>query len=137
MSSREPMNEAELEKYRRQLESSAPLLAGWIHDRALRSLEENGSAEAARVLEDAVTEFTDDARGDAAFAALARLAEAGNIPAREALCRLVVQQAFAPALRIVMAKGYQPHEERQRAVFHFLLGHWKEYDALDFDRHLL
>jgi WD40 repeat protein len=131
------MNELELETCRRQLESRGPLLAGWRHDRALRSLEASGSAEAVRVLEEAVIEFADDPRGEAAFAALVRLAEAGNTPAREALCRLVVQQAFAPALRIVMANGYQPHEERQRAVFHFLLGHWKEYDALDFDRRLL
>ncbi len=131
------MNDAELDKCRRQLESSAPLVAGWMHERALRSLETDGSAEAARVLEEAVIDFQEENRGAEAFAALERLAAAGNTPAREALCRLVVQQAFAPALQVVMTMGYVPHEERQRAVFHFLLGHWKEYDALDFDRRLL
>ncbi|CAN5451121.1 hypothetical protein BH10PLA2_BH10PLA2_03780 [soil metagenome] len=131
------MSEVDLDRCRRQLESSTPLVAGWMHERALRSLEADGSAESARVLEDAVIEFQEDERGPEAFAALERLASAGNTPAREALCRLVVQDAFAPALEIVMARGYVPHEERQRAVFYFLLGRWKEYDALDFDRRLL
>ena len=131
------MTEPELEKNRRRLHSRAPLLAGWLHDRAIASLASDGSAQAVRILEEAVVDFGDDNRGENAFAAIDRLAEAGNTPAREALCRLVIHDAFAPAVRLVLARGYQPHEERQRAVFFFLLGRWKEYDALDFDRRLL
>ncbi|HEV8058991.1 MAG TPA: WD40 repeat domain-containing protein [Gemmataceae bacterium] len=131
------MNEFDLDKCRRNLHSNTPVIAGWLQERAIQFLVQDASAEAVRLLEEAVIDCVDDDRGDAVFSALVRLAEAGNTPAREALCRLVVHQAHAPALREVAVRGYLPHEERQRAVFYFLLGRWKEYDALDFDRHLL
>ena len=126
------MNDLDLDKCRRHLLSSTPLIAGWLQDRAIQSLTEDASAEAVRLLEEAVTDFVDDDRGDAAFSAIARLAEAGNTPAQEALCRLVVHHAHAASLREVAARGYLPHEERQRAVFYFLVGRWKEYDAARF-----
>jgi WD40 repeat protein len=131
------MNEVDLDKYRRQLGSRAPLIAGWLQERAIGALVRDASAEAVRLLEEAVIDFADDERSDAAFSALVKLATAGNIPAREALCRLVTHHAHARALKEVAARGYLPHEERQRAVFFFMLGSWKEYDALDFDRSLL
>jgi WD40 repeat protein len=131
------MHELDLQKCRRHLRSRAPLLAGWLHERALRSLVQDASAESVRLLEEAVVDLAEDQRGEAAFAALVQLGRTGNTPAREALCRLVVHSAHAGALQEVTTQNYLPHEERQRAVFYFLLGRWKEYDALDFDRRLL
>lgn len=131
------MNEFDLLKCRRHLRSHTPFIAGWLHDRALRSLVKDASAEAVRLLEEAVVDLSAEPRGDAAFAALVELARGDNTPAREALCRLVIHHAHAAALHEVTAQNYLPHEERQRAVFYFLLARWKEYDGLDFDRRLL
>jgi WD40 repeat protein len=131
------MNELDLHKCRRHLRSRAPFIAGWLHDRALQSLIQDASAESVRILEEAAVEFVSEERGDTALSALIELARGGNTPAREALCRLVVHHAHTVALREVTAQNYLPHEERQRAVFYFLLGRWKEYDTLDFDRRLL
>ena len=131
------MTEDELDKCRRNLHSRAPLVAGWLQERAIAALVRDASAEAIRVLEEAVIDFAEDERGDANFSALVNLAEAGNTPAREALCRLVTHHAHVNAFQEVSSRGYLPHEERQRAVFFFMLGRWKEYDALDFDGSLL
>ena len=75
------MNDLDLDKCRRHLHSNTPLIAGWLQERTIESLVEDASAEAIRLLEEAVIDFADDDRGDAAFSAITRLAEAGNTPA--------------------------------------------------------
>jgi WD40 repeat protein len=69
--------------------------------------------------------------------ALARLARDGDESAREELCRLVIHHDLPVVERHVLAAGYAPAEESQRALFYFLTQQWKDYEALDFDQRLL
>jgi WD40 repeat protein len=131
------MNVDELDKQRRRLRSRTPLLGAWFQDQAVRTLAEDGSAGAIRLLEEAAVDQSGDACAAAAFATLARLAHEENTPAREALCRLVIHYGHPGAYEVATAQNYLPHEERQRAVYLFLTGRWDEYDKLDFDRRLL
>jgi WD40 repeat protein len=72
-----------------------------------------------------------------AFNCLRDLARTGSKPAREALCRLVINSDYGPARDEVLALGYQPEEEIHRALFFFMTGQWEAYEALDFDHHML
>src|SRR4029077_14337327 len=69
--------------------------------------------------------------------ALARLAREGHGHAREELWRLVIPYNLPAVERHILAAGYAPAEESQRALFYFLTEQWKEYEALDFDHNLL
>ncbi|HET92343.1 MAG TPA: hypothetical protein ENN99_16630 [Chloroflexi bacterium] len=60
--------------------------------------------------------------------------------AREAICRYVVTGEGEPrslALQIALEAGYEPQDERERAVFLFVTEQWQRYEALDFDHRLL
>src|SRR5690349_17503712 len=131
------MDTVQLKKCRQQLRRRLPLIGGWLHNQTLRSLADDGAAEAVRLLEEARTDGDDDALRAAALDWLRRLAASGNVAAQEALCRLVTHHADVEALQIVSRAGYLPHEESHRALFYFLGERWKEYEALDFDHRLL
>jgi WD40 repeat protein len=131
------MNPSELRKYRRQLRNKTPLLGGWLQGHALRSLAEDNSAEAARLLADEVIQGDDPGQRAAAFEALEQSARQGSIAAREALCRLVLRHNHRQAREVVFEAGYLPHDEVRRALFFFLTEKWKAYEKLDFDHHLL
>jgi WD40 repeat protein len=131
------MEARRLRKYRQQLHSQMPLIGGWLKDQALKTLVEDGSAEAVRAVADVVVQGDEEPLQQTALAALESLAAGGNVAAQESLCRLVVHHAHARARKIVLAAHYHPHEEAQRALFYFLTGQWDAYDKLDFDRHLL
>ncbi len=131
------MDARRLKKYRQQLRSRAPLIGGWLQDQALKTLVDDGSAEAVRVLAEAVACGEEEPQSQMALEALEGLAATKSVAAQEALCRLVIQHNHAPARKIVLAAGYEPHEESHRALFYFLTDQWNAYDKLDFDRHLL
>lgn len=131
------MDAGQLKKYRQQLRSRMPLIGNWLQEQAVHSLAEDGSAEAVRVLADAVVRHEDPELANLAVASLERLALAENIPAREAICRLVIHHNHPRAWRIATTRGYVPHEEKQRVVFYFLTGQWAQYESLDFDHRLL
>ncbi len=131
------MHASQLEKYRLQLHSRLPLIGAWLQEQALRSLAADGSAEAIRILEEAVSDGDHEALGTTAAESLGQLAEHGNVAAQEALCRLVTYDDHELARNIVFAAGYVPHEESQRALFYFLTDQWDKYESLDFDHRLL
>jgi WD40 repeat protein len=131
------MDAAQLKKCRQQLRRRVPLIGGWLHDQVLKSLAEDGAAEAVRVLEEAARHTGEESLRGAALDRLQQLAAGNNVPAQEALCRLVTQDADSEALAIVSSAGYLPHDEVHRALFFFLCERWKEYEALDFDHRLL
>lgn len=68
---------------------------------------------------------------------LEKIAEAGNVEAREALCYLVIDHNHPRAREIVLASHYVPQNPYQQAVFYILTAQWEKYETLDFDRHLL
>jgi len=131
------MEARQIEKYRQQLRSQVPLIGGWLKDQALRTLVEDGSAMAVRVLEDAAVDGAEKPLRDAALDALEQLAKDNNVPAREALCRMVLHHDHAAAREIVLASRYEPHDESYRALFYFLTDQWNAYEQLDFDHQLL
>ncbi len=131
------MDARRLKKYRQQLYSQMPLVGGWLQEQALKTLAEDGSAEAIRVLADAVVQDEEGTLPTLAFEALQQLAAEENVPAREALCRLVIYHGHRQAREITLAARYEPHEEAHRALFYFLTGQWEAYEKLDFDHHLL
>ena len=131
------MDVGRIEKLRRQLRKRTPWLGGWLQNQALKTLAQDGSAEAVRLLAEAVVEAEDEALSTAAFDALRQLAAQANVAAQEALCRLVIQHDHPPARKIVMAAGYLPHDESKRALFYFLTERREEYESLDFDHRLL
>jgi WD40 repeat protein len=131
------MDASRIEKYRQQLCAPTPWFGGWLQNQALKTLAVDGSAEAVRVLADAAVCADDEALGSAAMESLRRLAAQDNVPAQEALCRLVIHHDHPCARKIVLAAGYVPHEESNRALFYFLTEHWDEYESLDFDYRLL
>src|SRR5262249_2336850 len=131
------MDQSQLEKYRQQLHSRVPLIGSWVQGQALRALADEGSAEAMRLLAEAVTQGEDESIEEAALGALGPQAEQGNVAAQEALCRLVIHHDHPGARKAVFAAGYVPHEETHRALFYFLTEQWAEYESLDFDHRLL
>src|SRR5260221_6665705 len=108
------MDSTKLQKFRQQLRSRVPLLGAWLQGQAVKSLAEDGSAEAVRALEEAVAATEEEALSGAAFTVLDQLARDGNVPAREALCRLVIHYDHGPAREAVFQAGYLPHDEIQR-----------------------
>ena len=126
-----------LDKYRQQLYGRVPLIGGWFHSQALKSLADDGSAEAVRVLEEASVWSGEDSVRPASLEHLRRLAEEGNVAARESMCRLVIQHNEQFAWSVVKQAGYEPHDDSRRALFFFLTGQWAEYEALDFEHRLL
>jgi WD40 repeat protein len=131
------MNANQLDKYRQQLRGRTPLIGGWLQNQALKTLTLDGSAEAVRVLADAVVQAEDEALANTALESLQQLAAQGNVAAQEALCRLVIHHDHPQARKLVEAAGYVPHEETNRALFYFLTECWHEYESLDFDHSLL
>src|ERR1700737_3719806 len=94
----EPMEATQLATCRDRLYSRVPLMGLWLRRRALRTLASDGSAEAVRVLAAAAVQDGVGGISSGAFDALVRLAEEGNVPAQEALCRLVMHHNH-PAAR--------------------------------------
>jgi WD40 repeat protein len=131
------MDATRLKKYQSQLQSRMPLIGGWLQGQAVRSLAEDGSAEAIRILESSAGDGENPSLQEQAVASLAALAKNANVAAQEALCRLVTYRDDPDALEIVRDAGYQPHEEMHRALFYFLTEQWDRYEKLDFDRQLL
>lgn len=131
------MHAEDLETCRRRLFHPWPLIGDWLAHATLRTLAGDGSAEAIRLLEEAVGGLPATALSNEALDLLKRQAGTGNVPAREALCRLVIYKAHRQATEFVRAHNLAPSEESQRALFFFLEGRWQEYESLDFDRRLL
>jgi WD40 repeat protein len=131
------MDISRIEKYRQQLRSRTPVLGSWLQNHALRTLAEDGSAEAMRVLADTVVQAEQETVAATALESLRQLAAQENVAAREALCRLVIHHDEPGARKIVSAAGYIPHEESNRALFYFLTERWDAYESLDFDHRLL
>jgi WD40 repeat protein len=131
------MDAGQIEKLRQQLGNRVPLLGSWLQNQALKTLSQDGSAEAVRLLAEAVVQAEDEVFGTAVLESLRRLAAQGNVPAQEALCRLVIHYDDRRAAKIVMASGYLPHDESKRALFYFMTERWEEYESLDFDHRLL
>jgi WD40 repeat protein len=131
------MEATQLATCRDRLNSRVPLMGLWLRRRALRTLARDGSAEAVRVLAAAAVQDGVGGISSGAFDALVRLAEEGNVPAQEALCRLVIYHNHPAARRQALAAGYLPHEETQRALFYFLTEQWNCYEGLDYDHALL
>jgi WD40 repeat protein len=131
------MNASQLDKYRQQLRGQMPLIGGWLQNQALKSLALDGSAEAVRVLAEAVVQAEDESLAAIALESLRQLAAQDNVAAQEALCRLVIHQDEPHARKIVEAAGYVPHEESNRALFYFLTERWDDYESLDVDQSLL
>ncbi|HLJ95231.1 MAG TPA: WD40 repeat domain-containing protein [Gemmataceae bacterium] len=131
------MDTTRIEKYRRHLRNRPLMFGGWLQNHALKTLAEDGSAEAMRALADAVANAEDAFLADAALEILRQLAAHDNVAAREALCRLVIHHDEPAARQIVSAAGYVPHEESNRALFYFLTERWDAYESLDFDHRLL
>lgn len=134
---RRTMDVGRIEKYRQQLRKRTPWFGNWLQNQALKTLSLDGSAEAVRLLGEAVVEAEDEALGIAALEALRQLAAQGNVAAQEALCRLVIHDDHPRAHKIVVAAGYLPHDEAKRALFYFLTERWDDYESLDFDHRLL
>jgi WD40 repeat protein len=57
--------------------------------------------------------------------------------AKDALCRLAVEQDDPVARDAVLELAYTPTDEQLRALFFFVTEQWERYDLLDFDRRLL
>jgi WD40 repeat protein len=131
------MEPAQLKKRRQQLRRRTPLIGGWLQGQALRALNEDGSAEAVRVVEEAAVFGADGTVCAAAFATLRAMASGGNVPAQEALCRLVIHHDHPLARELVSQARYLPHDESQRALYYFLTEQWDQYETLDFERRLL
>src|SRR5207245_4588656 len=131
------MDAGQLKKYRHQLASHAPLIGGWLQTQAVKTLAQDGSAEAVHLLEEAAISGEEETLRVAALESLRNLAAAKNVAAQEALCRLVMQHDHPLAREIVATCGYLPHNESYRALFFFLTDQWKKFEALDFDRRLL
>lgn len=51
--------------------------------------------------------------------------------ARQEACRAVIYGDHPRALAAVIAAGFEPAEDVQRALLWFLAGEWKRYDAID------
>src|SRR5262249_12957170 len=131
------MMSTRLEKIERRIESRALLIGPWLRRRAIRELARQGTPRACRMLARTVAYNADHDTRHQAFVCLRDLARMGKKPAREAMCRLVINSDYGPAREEVLAGGYQPEEEIHRALFFFMTGQWEAYEALDFDHHML
>jgi WD40 repeat protein len=131
------MDAVQLEQCRRQLQSQVPLLGPWLRRRAVTALADDGSADAVQTLAGIVWRGEDVDTRAAALDALRDLAAVGNVAAQEALCRYAINHDDIPVRMEVLAAGYLPREESQRALFYFLTEQWTAYEALDYDHRLL
>src|SRR5438067_1080469 len=131
------MNAATLQRCRRRLDNRLPLLGPWLRARAVRQLMDAGTVAAIRMLSEAAASRREDPAYQEALDALFYLAKAGNLDAREALCRLVIAGGDRRLLRAVANADYLPRQEGQRAVFFFLTEQWERYESLDFEHDLL
>ena len=109
------MDAGQLKKYRQQLSRRLPLIGGWLQTQAVKTLAEEGSAEAVHLLEEAVIGSEEEALRGAALDSLGQMA-ANNVAAREALCRLVIKHDHLRANQIVSAGRFVPHDEAHRAL---------------------
>lgn len=57
--------------------------------------------------------------------------------AREAVCRLVIEQDHPLARAAALDGKYMPRDVYQRALFFFLTEQWERYEDLDFDQRML
>ena len=131
------MESSLVKKCRRRLANRVPFIGPWLRRRAVAQLYRDGSADAVQTLAGAVWRADDRDVRDEALEALLRLARQDNRAAQEALCRYVTHHDDGAARAEVLARGYEPIEESQRALFYFLTGQWEKYDGLDFDHALL
>jgi WD40 repeat protein len=125
------------EKYRRRLTNRLPLIGSWLRHRAVVQLHEDGSAEAVQILAGAAWRSDNASIRNEALGSLRQLARQDNRPAQEALCRFVIHHDHGPTRAEVIAAGYVPAEESQRALFYFVTDQWDKYESLDFDHSLL
>ena len=95
----------------------------------LSNVDEQGVGPLMRACSDA--DETIAARGRQALQQLKKA------EAKEAVCRLVIDQDSAIALEAAIKGQYAPRDERQRALFFFLTEQWDRYEGFDFDRSLL
>src|SRR5260370_42468628 len=109
------MNHSRIDKYRQQLHSRPSVFGGWLQNHALKTLAEDGSAEAMRGLADTVVQADEEALAAAALESPRQLAARDNGAAREAPCRLVIHQDEPGARPIVSATGCVPPGESTRA----------------------
>jgi WD40 repeat protein len=131
------MDARRLKRYRAQLHSNIPLLGAWLQGQAMSALAQDGSAESLRLLGETALKSQGSEPGGTALRYLQRLAEEGNVAAREALCRLVMMDEHCGAANIVHKNGYAPKDKTRRALFFFLTQNWGEYENLDFNHQLL
>lgn len=131
------MDNDQIQDYRRRLRTRIPLLGPWRQTRVFQELSDDGSAEAVRLLAEVTLWQNLDHVAEGAFQTLRKLAQEGNTPAREAMCRLVVQHEHRKAKASVLTEGYVPHDESHRALFFFMTEQWDKYEGLDFDHRLL
>jgi WD40 repeat protein len=131
------MAPGQVEKCRQWLRNRWPVIGGWLRGQAIKKLARDGSPEAVRTLAGVVWRGEEAEARAEALEALRRLARQENHSAQEALCRFVTHHHQPSTEREVLAAGYRPREESQRALFYFLTEQWEEYEALDFDHGLL
>jgi WD40 repeat protein len=137
MKSARYMESVLLEQCCRRLRSRVPLFGGWLRRRAVAALATDASPEAVQALAGEVWRGDDVDTRRAALHALRDLASEGNTSAQEALCRYVINHDDIPVREEVLAAGFVPAEESQKALFYFITGQWNAYETLDFDRKLL
>jgi WD40 repeat protein len=123
--------------YRRWLDNRLPIIGPWLRHRALKGLTQDASADAVQILAGVVWRGPDPDIRAAALDSLRLLARQDNRAAQEALCRFVIHHGHSPTRAEVLAAGYLPQEESQRALFFFITGQWEEYEGLDFDHSML
>lgn len=121
-----------LERLRRWLDNSLPLVGGWLRRRAADQLAAEGSDEAVAVLALAARR-----EGAAALEALGKVASEGNAVARDALCGLAAHDGHVAARGLALEEDYQPRAVGERALYFFLTEQWERYEDLDFDQGLL
>lgn len=128
-----------LNRIRARLSTRVPVIGPWLRRRALGSAAElarAGSPAAVALLGHTARDGDADLTAEA-VESLFRLALAGSVAAREELCRCVIWRHNPELERRVLAEGLVPRDDAQKALFHFLTGRWRDYEALDFDHRLL
>ena len=110
---------------------------GWRRRRALRSLVDDSSPEAVRIISDAAV-HAGNLKAEADYVdALRIMAENDSREAQEVICYHVISKAHPLSTRIALDHGYLPHDPGLCSVFYFLTAQWEKYEVLDFDHRLI
>ena len=131
------MDREKLEKLRKRLSSTAPLIGGLKRRGAVKDLEKDGSADAVELLLEAAENAGRAGPPGAIVEALGRMAVGPEESAREVLFRLVIEKDHRRAREIVLSRGLAPKGTVERALFYYVTGQWEKYEELDFDHALL